>query len=200
MENVYLQKFQKQAQTRRDSYYDPDEYRKRDGWTKQYAWAVPSKEALDIIAKYAPIVEMGAGTGYWAALLQARDVNVTAMDIAPPGGSQENDYKHSVTYTHVHKGEPADLARFKKHALFLCWPPYATPMAYECLMAFKGDTVIYVGEGFGGCTGDDPFHDLLNEDWEEVEHCDIPQYCGIRDSLTVYRRKNAKLVARVGLA
>lgn len=31
-----------------------------------------------------PVVEMGAGTGYWAALLQQRGVDVVALDRHPP--------------------------------------------------------------------------------------------------------------------
>ena len=30
------------------------------------------------------MIEVGAGTGYWASLLQARGVNITAYDLQPP--------------------------------------------------------------------------------------------------------------------
>ena len=47
------------------------------------AFAVPSERALDLLASYAPLVEMGAGTGYWARLLQLRGVQVAAFDSVP---------------------------------------------------------------------------------------------------------------------
>jgi len=48
------------------------------------AYAIPSTEALEALAGLGmPLVECGAGTGYWASLLRARGVEITAYDIAP---------------------------------------------------------------------------------------------------------------------
>jgi hypothetical protein len=33
---------------------------------KQYAWAVPDDKALNILREFSPLVEVGAGKGYWA--------------------------------------------------------------------------------------------------------------------------------------
>ena len=53
-----------------------------------YSWAMPSEEALRCIVRHskmcAGIVEVGAGTGFWAALLASRGVDVLAFDKAPP--------------------------------------------------------------------------------------------------------------------
>jgi hypothetical protein len=57
----------------------------RRAWCVQrYAFAVPTREALETISQYAPIVELGAGTGYWAWLLRRRGVDCVAYDLAPP--------------------------------------------------------------------------------------------------------------------
>jgi len=67
-------------------------------------------------------------------------------------------------------------------------------MAAECLIAYKGQTVIFVGEGWGGCTGDDLFHDHLSSDFEKVEdYYDLPQWEGIHDYLAVYKRRSCSL-------
>ena len=53
---------------------------------RAYAWGVPSANALRAIAKASPhgIVEVGAGTGYWAHLLQdLHGVSVRAFDSHP---------------------------------------------------------------------------------------------------------------------
>ena len=34
-----------------------------------YAWAIPNNLALRIIQHYGPVIEIGAGKGYWARLL-----------------------------------------------------------------------------------------------------------------------------------
>jgi hypothetical protein len=31
-----------------------------------YAWAIPSHLALEALSRYSPLIELGAGTGYWA--------------------------------------------------------------------------------------------------------------------------------------
>lgn len=49
-----------------------------------FSLSVPSEEALNALKKCGPICELGAGTGYWAALLRARGVDVVAYDIQPP--------------------------------------------------------------------------------------------------------------------
>lgn len=51
----------------------------------RYGFAVPSDEALTAIERCSPrgVVELGAGTGYWAFLLQQRGVDVVAFDVEP---------------------------------------------------------------------------------------------------------------------
>jgi hypothetical protein len=48
-----------------------------------FAWAIPDDGALAVLARYAPLLECGAGTGYWAAVLRSRGVNVVASDLSP---------------------------------------------------------------------------------------------------------------------
>lgn len=48
-----------------------------------YAYATPTRAALDALAALGPLVEVGAGTGYWAAALRSRGVEVHAYDVAP---------------------------------------------------------------------------------------------------------------------
>ena len=42
---------------------------------------VATLKALDAIAAVSPITEIGCGTGYWAALLRTRGVDVLAFDM-----------------------------------------------------------------------------------------------------------------------
>lgn len=61
-------------------------------------------------------------------------------------------------------------------------------MAYDYLCQYKGDTVIYIGEGRGGCTGDDSFHEKLKFEYKLVDVYWIPQHFGIHDQLYIYKR------------
>jgi tetratricopeptide (TPR) repeat protein len=52
----------------------------RDSLVRKYSWAIPDEEALATIGSYTPLVEIGAGTGYWAALLRKRGADMIAYD------------------------------------------------------------------------------------------------------------------------
>ena len=87
-----------------------------------FAFAVPSVEALDFLAANGPYVEMGAGTGYWAAFLHERGVSVTAFDARPPSRGDSarrlvdsdeearNEYHAGVLTTFVGPGGGAAIA------------------------------------------------------------------------------------------
>jgi hypothetical protein len=169
-------------------------FEKRMSLSARYSWAIPKSGALRLIARYAPIVEMGAGTGYWAKLLRDMKVDVVAYDINPPSKDPQSNTYHggNETWTQVLRGEPRDLRHHADRTLFLCWPPYDTRMAYDCLCHYKGKRLIYIGEGHGGCTGDDMFHNLLEQEWGEVLDIGVPQWWAIHDRLWLYQRKGMK--------
>lgn len=149
------------------------------------SFAIPTPEALDLIADHSPIVEIGAGTGYWAWCLQQMGVDILAYDIRPPQGTLENLW-FQCWWTDVRRGGAIKARRHPDRALLMVWP-YMDTMATQALKAYRGDTMVYVGEGSGGCTADDSFFDLL-DDWSEIACLQLPQWDGINDHLTVWRR------------
>lgn len=176
-----------------------------DDIRRRYSFAVPSPAAVDAIAQHSPsgVVEIGAGGGYWAMLLQQRGVDVIAYDPQPPPG--ESRWHTGRAWTAVHKGDHTMAAEHPTRTLLLCWPSYDKPWPARALECYTGDTVVYIGEGYGGCTGDNRMHALLGSPdcwcWDEPCQCDnpdplyreitdvaIPQWSGIHDHLTVYRR------------
>jgi hypothetical protein len=154
-------------------------FTERNDMVQRYAWAVTSPEAIDAIVQYSPIVEIGAGTGYWAWLLRRAGADIMCYD----------KNKRSKCFVDVQEGGPEAVILHPEKTLFLCWPPYIDPMAYSALHNYKGATLIYVGEGYGGCTGSDAFHKLLETDWMIVKEVPIPQWPGIHDQMYVFRRK-----------
>lgn len=160
-------------------------FRLRRELCKEYAWAIPTDEALDAIAQYSPqgLVEIGAGTGYWAGLLRKRGLFVVAYDSSP-----YDNIHADAKWSAVETGGPEKAALWPQLTLFLCWPPYDDPMAALCLNAYAGDTLIYIGEGDSGCTGDETFHKELEAKWEEIGDISLPQWEGIHDGLYVYQR------------
>ncbi len=167
---------------------------KREQFCKRYAWAVPSQAAVELVAKYSPLVEIGAGKGYWAKLLQEAGADVLAFDRAPPSssmsGAHANGHCDPGCFTKVRKGGPPQAAKHPGRTLLLCWPPYSGTMAADCLARYQGEHVIYVGEGEGGCCASGAFFRKLGRSFEQVEELAIPQWMGLHDYLTVYKRRS----------
>jgi hypothetical protein len=160
-------------------------YDSRDHLVQYYSWAIPNRAALNALSKISPIIEIGAGLGYWAYLLNKRKIKIKCFDNFswPIKGSK---------WFPIEKGTYTALTKSKAKTLFLCWPPYKNSVAYKCLKTFKGDFVAYIGEGHGGCTGDDGFHEELEKSWKTMKVVHIPQWSGIHDRLEIYKRRIIK--------
>jgi hypothetical protein len=114
---------------------------------QRYAYVVPDERSLSALAELAPIVELGAGTGYWAYRLRARGVDIVAYDQAPPDGERTNRYHAATpTWSTVLAGDQAILAEHADRTLFLCWPPLFSSLG-DCLTFYSGNTVALVGDG-----------------------------------------------------
>ncbi|MGD9749700.1 MAG: hypothetical protein AB7W59_01775 [Acidimicrobiia bacterium] len=197
-----------------------DDCRGRRDMVRVWAWGVPNDAALDTIAEHGPIVEIGAGGGYWAKLLRSRGVDVVAYDpdpvTGPPhlGGAKTGqdmtERWSNVSHSDVLLGDHGAVAHHSDRTLLLVWPSYDEPWTDRVLDLYAGDTVIYVGEGAGGCTGTGRMHALLGEQpycwhdgpddpacdcaalpeqrFKQVADVEIPQWWGLHDRLGVYRR------------
>jgi len=170
-------------------------FQERDRLVQKYAWAVPNEEAIEILLKYSPIVEIGCGTGYWASLIEQSGGEVAAYDkyVNKRGYVRsQTTHKYAKPFTRVVKGDCAAAELHSESTLFLCWPPYDSSMAHQCLSAYLnhgGKTLIYVGEGSGGCTGCDKFHELLDERMESIDCVSIPRWQGMHDYMEIFTVK-----------
>jgi len=186
--NPYLQEFA-EATSDPGSFFA---YEARDILVHRYAWAILNDEALETLSALGPLVEVGAGSGYWAAVLLARGTEVLPTDKFPPHLGH-NPYRHEREWTDVTAGDAAEVAGlYPERTLLLSWPPYEEDMAERALAAFEsagGTLFAYVGEGRNGCNATDEFFDRLESGWMLEKLVQLPQWFGIHDRLTIYRRK-----------
>jgi hypothetical protein len=159
---------------------EPDELRlaarKKLIWA--YSWAVPNDQALQTLAEFRAVIELGAGTGYWAWVASQAGANITALDKHPESAPH---------WVEVKEGGAQDLSSFSDHALMLCWPPYHEPMALDALHAYSGQTVIYIGE-WRGRTADERFHDELEAHFVQKIKIPLLQWPGFRDEMIVFNK------------
>lgn len=156
---------------------------------ESYAFGIPDEKAIKLIASYSPIVEMCAGLGYWAYLLDQMGCDIVAYDTCPDGG---NKYipNGKTPWFNVQKCDE-DFVPPRNRSLFMCWPPYDDSVAFDILSRYSGDTLVYVGEYEGGACADGQFFELIDDSWDQIEWYDIPQFYGLHDELTIYKRKGA---------
>ena len=100
------------------------------------------RDALAALADRAPLIEIGAGLGYWAELLRRRGVEVAAYDSHPPSPSSHapNEYHGWVPAVFkggVLAGGAKILGGHSNRSLFLCYPPPGSSMALDCLQRFR---------------------------------------------------------------
>jgi hypothetical protein len=154
---------------------------------QQYAYVLPSDSVLEMLAGSGPLVEIGAGTGYWAHRLRSMGVDIVAFDTAPIDGERTNRY-HSggQPWTNVEPGDQTVLSRYADRSLLLCWPPLFSSLG-DCLTYYCGDTVAYIGDG-GYRTAR---LDHLNEAFTKVATAPVralDPYPGVRPGLTIWKR------------
>lgn len=142
-----------------------------------YAYAIPSPETINWAIQFCdgrPLVEVGAGRGYWANQLSIAGLEVAAYELDPPDKIENASFPQSTGQADLWYPVTAiDGLRFEGHAdhvLFLCWPPgWGNTMASDILASFEsagGKVLIYIGEPKGGKTGNDDFFDALADRWE----------------------------------
>ncbi len=152
-----------------------------------YSYAIPEWGAVRALLDLSPIVEIGAGNGYWAKILAGAGADVIAYDAYP--ATWTNNYVNGIEWFPVIHGNAFAAGMHPGRVLFLCWPPYDDPMAHDALVTHRaagGTRVAYIGEGYGGCTADDAFHDALARDYTKTAEQSLPQWDGLHDRLLIY--------------
>lgn len=187
LKNPYLETFQALPLIPDASWrYGVPPFRQR--LCQEYSWAIPDVTALQLIRDHSPhgLLEIGAGGGYWAHLLTQLGVDVLAVDALPC--PRPNPYAHREWHTDVRPGSTLEACQHPERSLFLCWP-VEDGTADHALFCYAGSTLIYVGEGHGGCTADPDFFRRLQTDWSLKCVHDIPHWPGIEDRMYIYERR-----------
>src|SRR4030042_4414488 len=156
LHNPYLYEILESLQDLKKSHEDEslELLKLRQDFITRYAFSIPVYPALAIIKEYSPIIELGAGTGYWARCLGQMEVDITAFDRFPPGETSpwlwhEGNRWFSDTWFNVHEGDERVLASYPDHALLMVWPDIHDPMALGALNTFReagGRILIYIGD------------------------------------------------------
>ena len=152
--------------------------------TKYNMWALVDKEwpriFTAVIPSGAKVLEVMAGAGWLSKAMRMQNIDVVAVDSNIYGGKapKVTDVIVADAVNYVKENE-------KDYDILLCsWPTYNNSTMYEIAKAWGAKkTIIYIGEGIGGCTADDAFHANFVED----ETYSLPQWSGIHDYIYIGR-------------
>ena len=160
----------------------------RDKFISQFGFAILDATAIEVIRPYAPILEIGAGSGYWSYELRRAGIDVIATDLGVGSyrGLESGWEKPYLDVERLH-GEAA-VKKYPARILLTVWPDLHDDWSAKALAAYTGKTVLYVGEGPGGCTATDGFHEYLAENFGSAIIHAIPNFWGIHDQLHIWSR------------
>lgn len=165
-----------------------ESFQLRESYIKDYGFAIPNDNVIKYLANNGPWIEIGCGKAYWASLIQKE----SSIDYVVPVDdfSWKNTFDLEKPFTSIIQGDEEVIKSFSDRNLLLIWPPYESPMAFNAAKLLKKDRLLfYVGEGYGGCTADDNFHEYLESHFEEIDHnYQIEQWFGIHDAVYIYKK------------
>jgi hypothetical protein len=148
----------------------------REQMVKRFAWSIPNAAAIKAIATFSPagVVEVGAGTGYWASLLAA-EMEVHAYDRRP----YRNPYCDG-RYFRVLRAGPDAAAFHGQATLLLSWPCRGDDMALETLMAHSGQRLVFIGEFNPDVCANAAFYAELQHTWSVERVIELPRWAGFK--------------------
>jgi hypothetical protein len=192
MNNPYIEELDNRFEWEKDDFFDDIMgYREssENDLTKwdmrlKYSFAIPNEKAINKLVSLSPLIEIGAGSGYWSNLISNNGGDIVAFD----NFSREDQFDKE--WFDVSYGTPEKVEKYANRNLFLCWPEYDDPMGYQSVKKTKGNFIILVGENENGCTGTKRMYYKIKEDYELKEVIDIPKWYNNRDSMFIYERKD----------
>jgi hypothetical protein len=169
-------------------------YPDREELTKKYSWTVTDPDSVEFVRYWSlvdGVIDPMAGTGYWAYLLRQVKVDIVCYD-ARPGDNPWHGSQHELHVPVKKLRAITSVPRYPDRTLLLAWPPYDDPAGSRSLSVYRGERVIYMGEGMGGCTGNDMMHRRLDRDFKLIDEHTPVTWEGLHDRITVYQRRRGR--------
>ncbi len=171
-----------------DSYYPIGKtmamYQERTAFIQEFGFSVPTAEALDAVAAFSPLVEVGAGSGAWAHLLAARGANVIATD------PELEHFPFSVGRYYPIQRLQAKTAvrRWPERNVFCAWPSLRHTWLRQAAKAMlPGRMLIAIRED---ATADERTWDYLESAFTQIgDGLEIPSWHYCHDRLEIWRKR-----------
>jgi hypothetical protein len=166
-----------------------DSHAIRGVFTDTLSFSIPATETLKEISIFADgdvIEEHFAGTGYWAYLLEKEfNQKVLAHDLNCDHYAVSNTKSFVPIITrNVTRAKPK-----ANSTVMMSWIPYESAEADKFLRKMnKGQKLIHISEGEGGCCAADSTFKILDNEFECVKTSDMVVFHGLHDRMDFLRK------------
>ena len=160
--------------------YPPIECIRKNLVARRWCCAVPSPDILKEISAHSPIIEIGAGNGYWADQLKRLGTDISAYD---------NGSDYQAKFFDVAEVSKDILIASTNRTLLLVWPSDGLNWAYDLVDQYKWEKIIYIGEWRDGHMATSPFFDTLESDYTVSKVLPMCRYPDWNDSCYFLIRK-----------
>lgn len=153
---------------------------------------MPTDTAIETIAEYGPVLEVGAGSGYWSYVLAEAGVEVIATDLSPPDvvtddlpagyydaiGSDEYQFisversereSYQKMWDTVHIADHSCIKSYPSHSILFCHPEGFEWTEEVLDLCHLGQELVLVAEWYPGADATPMFFKRLAENWELKE-------------------------------
>ena len=159
--------------------------RARLKFIKGFGFPIPCLEMIEAIKVEGPSVELGAGSGYLAALVRKCGGYVIPTDSYKGGYSFEISFHMKVKQLSA----SAAVKAFPNIPVLISWPSYGAKWPSRVANMLKpGSRLLYIGENTG-CTARYSFENILRKKFKEIKEVSIPQWDGIHDHLRILEKE-----------
>lgn len=166
----------------------------REKWMAEGMYAFVSEKWVTPLAEWIgnrKVLEVMAGRGWLAKALSDKGIDVRATDDLSWYKDKNGNDKWDTPLVPL---ENLDAVKaVQKYGstvdiIIMSWPPYESIDAYNVLMTMRKVNsdclMLYIGEGSGGCTAEDKFHETLtpvsDPEFQKVED-NFERWWGIHD-------------------
>ena len=162
--------------------------RRRDArmeFIKAFGFPIPCSELIEAIKAEGPLVELGAGSGYLAALV------CRCGGCVIPTDSYKGGYFFEVSFYGKVRRLAASTAfrEFPNMPILISWPSFGAKWPSRVANMLKpGCRLLYIGED-NGCTACYSFEDILRKKFKEIKQVSIPNWEGIHDHLRIFEKE-----------
>jgi len=179
----------------------------REAVEPAFSWPIPTAPALRVIRDLSPgrrVMELGAGTGYWAALLASLGAHVVACDAAPANKTWfPVQPQRAGSFVRTHGADHSLLVTYPRSAQVTFGDRDTADVTqsidtYAETRKEDGGTIFVVGERPREST-DDVAARLLSRGWEIVKAVALPRWPYKHDILLALQYKGTPDDTPLGL-